>query len=310
MAALIEFKNLKDIDSKLKDEKTCRAYYEQIRWDGNVVCPHCGNEGAYSLKPSAFQNEYKCKNKECHKKFNCLTGTIFENTKISLITWFKAVHLATTLSKGISSANLAKIIGITQKSAWFMLHRIREMLYENEPTLLEGEIEADETYIGGKDKNRHASKRSGVQGNVKDKTAVLGMVQRNGKILCMPVISNRTEHILPILTSSIKTKSTIYTDQHIPYNKLKKSYNHFSVNHSAGEFVRGQVHTSKIDGAWNLFKKKIDGIHHQVSPKHLHRYCNEFSFGYNNRKIGGYEKFNIALNGSITRLSYKTLIEK
>lgn len=194
---MIEFKNLSDIDKQLKDEKTCRAYYEQIRWNGVVVCPHCNSEKIYTLKPSKHQNEYKCGNKECYKKFNCLTDKVFENTKISLILWFKAIHLSINLSKGISSTNLAKIIGISQKTAWFLLHKIREKLLENSPEMLQGVIEADETYIG-------------VKGNVKDKTAVLGIAQRDGKIICKPIVNNSSEQIIPIMISSIKSKSTIY----------------------------------------------------------------------------------------------------
>lgn len=308
MEAIIKFKNINDIDKQLKDEATCRAYYEQLRWNGEVGCPHCGSAKVYQLKRSKHQNEYKCGDKDCYKKFNCLTGTIFENTKISLIVWFKAIHLSTTLSKGISSVNLAAMIGITQKSAWFLLHRIRVMLTDQAPVMLEGEVEIDETFHGGKETNKHLSKRRGKIGT-DGKTPVLGLVQRDGKLICRPVPTVTGKHILPIMRASVKHGSTIITDSHLPYRKLKDKYLHESVNHRAEEYVRGNIHTNQIEGAWGLFKRKINGIHHFVSPKHLHRYCNEFAFSYNNRKTEGYDKFNLALKNCESRLRYQELIK-
>ncbi len=308
MKPIIQFKNLADIDKSLKNEKTCRAYYEQIRWGGVVVCPHCEGTKIYVLKPSKCQNEYKCANKECFKKFNVLTKTIFENTKISLIIWFKAIHLATTLSKGISSTNLSYQLGITQKTAWFVLHRIREMLKEKARVILEGEVEVDEVWIGGKDKNKSKSKRKNKAGVPSDKIPVVGLVQRGGKLFCLPVPRVLKNKVLPIMVATVKPHSTIYTDQWAGYKSLKNNFDHFTVDHGIDEYVRGNVHTNTIEGAWGLFKRKITGIHHQVSPKHLERYCVEFSFSYNYRKLPQYEKFNEALKRADTRLLYKELI--
>ena len=309
MKNVIQFKNLNDIDKQLKDERTCRAYYESIRFCEGVFCPHCKSTKYYTLKPSKNQNEYKCANKECRKKFNCLTGTIFENTKISIIVWFKAIYLCSTLSKGISSPNLAIALGITQKSAWFLLHCVREMLKVKAPTLLEGEVEVDETWVGGKSEFKHANKRIGIQGTTSDKVPVIGLVQRGGNMVVAPIKDARIDTIRPIMVSNIKRKSTVYTDKASVYKSLGKlDFQHDSVDHVRGEYVRGGVHTNTIEGAFGLFKRKINGIHHQVSPKHLHRYCVEFSFGHNNKGISPYEKFNIALQRCDTRLLYKVLI--
>lgn len=307
---IIKFKNLTDIDRELKDEKTCRTYYEQVRWKGIPKCPHCSNEKVWILKPSKYQNEYQCAAKECKKKFNCLTKTIFENTKISLIIWFKAIYLCTTLSKGITSPDLAKALGITQKSAWFRLHCIRELLTKKAPEMLTGIVEADETWIGGSETNKPKSKRSGVQGiNAEFKNVVVGVVARGGGMHCQPVLTVDIENVLPVVFENVEEGSTVYTDQWSGYNSLKPKYTHDSVNHNAEEYVRGAVHTGTIDGAWNLFKKKINGIHHQVSAKHLPRYCSEFSFGYTHRKLTSYDKFSMAISNGENRLSYKILTQ-
>lgn len=308
MEAIIQFKNLADIDKKLVDDKTCRAYYEQIRWDGCPTCPHCGSDKYYVLKPSAKQNEYKCGNKECHKKFNCLTGTVFQGTQLSLIIWFKAIHLVTTLSKGISSPNIADMLGCTQKTGWFLEHRIREMLTEKAPILLEGEVETDETLIGGLEHNKHLNKRNPDAGPVGKKAQVLGIVQRGGHIYCLPVPDRKGKTILPIMRAVVKPNSTIYSDEHTPYKRLKDKYTHESVNHRAGEYVRGLAHTGTVDSSWNLLKKKINCIHHFVSHKHLHRYCNEFAFSRNYRGLKQYERFNVALSNCEGRLKYHELI--
>jgi transposase-like protein len=180
MIELFQFKNLLDIDKALKDERTCRDQFESLRWDGLPTCPHCQSEEIYTLKPAKYNNSYKCANPDCFKKFNCLTGTIFQGTQKPLLIWIKAIYLCTTDKKGISSPDLADKLGMTQKTAWFMLHRIREMMIEKHPEMLEGEVMADETFVGGKNKNRHADKKIPHSSGraFKDKTPVLGLMQR------------------------------------------------------------------------------------------------------------------------------------
>uniref|UniRef100_UPI0025D25A6F IS1595 family transposase n=1 Tax=Mucilaginibacter sp. TaxID=1882438 RepID=UPI0025D25A6F len=171
-----QFKSLIQVLDFFKDETTCVKYLAASRWDNEPACPHCGNVGAYITNRG-----YKCKAKECHKKFTVTTGTIFENTKISLRLWFAAMYLCTAHKKGISSLQLSRDLNITQKTAWFLLHRIREMLANNEATQLEGGIEVDETFVGGKNKNRHANKKiDGSQGrSAADKTPVIGIAQKS-----------------------------------------------------------------------------------------------------------------------------------
>lgn len=301
---MFDFKNLKELERRFTTQQECIKYYEAIRWSDGVFCPHCEGETFYKLKKE-FQ--YRCANTECRKTFNVLHKTIFENSKIGLSTWFTAIYLATSHKKGISSHQLARDLGITQKSAWFMLGRIREMLQDRDRTLLDGVIEIDETHIGGTSDNKHISKKTGRVG-AKEHTVVWGALQRNGKVFSMPVKNKRSETLLPIVAAVVKPRATIYTDEASVYKTLRNNFTHESVNHTYDEYVRGEVHTNSIEGYWSLLKRGIVGIYHHTSPKHLHRYCNEFSFRYNTREMGEAERFNHALKQSDHRLLYKELI--
>ena len=309
-----DFKNLKQLVEYFADEKTAWQHLEFQRWGGKPVCPHCGAEHPYRLSDD---KTFKCSSKECHKKFTATVGTIFENTKIKLSTWFAAIYLCTSHKKGISSCQLARDLGITQKSAWFVLHRIREMLKEKAPFMLENEVEVDETFVGGKEKNKHASKRlknkTGVAPkgrSTEGKTPVLGLVERNGKVFAVPVKDTSASTIQPIMVEAVKEGSTIYTDEWVGYRNLKAKFDHRVVQHGKGEYAVGVVHTNTIEGFWAILKRGIVGIYHQVSPKHLHRYCNEFSYRYNSRKVLDVERFNLSLTQVEGRLKYSELIAK
>lgn len=329
-----QFKSLIQVLDFFKDETTCVKYLAASRWDNEPACPHCGNVGAYITNRG-----YKCKAKECHKKFTVTTGTIFENTKISLRLWFAAMYLCTAHKKGISSLQLSRDLNITQKTAWFLLHRIREMLANNEATQLEGGIEVDETFVGGKNKNRHANKKiDGSQGrSAADKTPVIGIaqkseytiVERDHKVIkgrkvqeriytkysnvTLQVVSDTSAETLhPIMFKNVKADSKIVTDAYRSYCGLSATYDHVAIKHKDGNYITlGDDHTNTIEGFWSLLKRGIIGIYHQVSPTHLHRYCHEFGYRYNTRMITDPNRFvNTFKKADNIRLTYKQLIAK
>lgn len=303
------FTNLITLSNNFTNEDVCRKYLEHIIWSGTPVCPHCGSEKVYTFKDG---KRYKCANNECYKLFNVKVGTFLENSKIPLCKWFHAIYIFTSHKKGISSHQLAKDIGITQKSAWFVLSRIREILKDKAPTILDGTIEIDEAYIGGKDGNKHANKKVyNSKGESLDiKTPVIGIVQREGKALLVPVNATTKKEVFSIISKNVQQGSNMVTDSFILYRNLKKNYNHATVDHSSGEYVRGDFHTNTVEGFFSHLKRGLIGIYHHASPKHLHRYCNEFSFRYNTRKQKEVERFNVALTQIKGRLTYDKLIEQ
>lgn len=302
------FTNLHNIDKYFTDETVCIDYLEKLRWDNKPACLRCGSLNPYVTK-NHNKRGYKCR--ECKYNFNVLAGTIFENTKLPLGLWFKAIYIASNHKKGIASCQLARDLGITQKSAWFVLSRVRTLLKEKAPIMLEKTVEIDSTLIGGKISNKNVSKRKNYPNYTDNKTTVLGIVQRGGKIVNVIVDKENEKSVLPVMYDRVKKGSTIITDSHGSYKKLKLHYSHASVNHEIKEYVRGDFHTNTIEGYWSLMKRGIIGIYHQVSAKHLHRYCDEFAFRYNTREEGEQERFTSALQRlDFTRLRYVDLIAK
>lgn len=304
-----KFKSLLQVLDYFKEEETCIAYLANSRWGDAPCCPHCGDVGAYLTNRG-----FKCKAKECHKKFTVTTGTIFESTKISLRTWFVAMYLCTAHKKGISSLQLSRDLNITQKTAWFLLHRIREMLNSNITDKLNGIVEIDETYVGGKTKNKSNKKRKDIKesGYVDDKTAVLAFVERGGDVRTIVLDSTRAtaEDVVPLIRSNVNTDATIITDSSTMYASLKRSYDHEAVNHVQHEYVRGIAHTNTVEGFFGQLKRGIIGIYHNVSPKHLHRYCHEFGHRWNTRKVTDVTRFEDAIkNVNNVRLTYNDLIK-
>jgi len=305
MLQITEFKSIVDLLKKFPDEQTCIDHIEAIRWGGVIVSPFDTTSKVYKCAG----NKYKCKN--TGKYFNCRTGTIFEDTKIPLQKWFMAAYLINNHKKGISSHQLARDINITQKSAWFLNHRIRYAFgHENFQKTYNDVVQADETFVGGKNKNRHADKKvPKSQGrSFKDKTPVLGVMQA-GHVSLSVIPNTQAQTIKPIIEKLVKEGAILITDDWDAYASLAANYSHVIVDHQHGEYARGGFHTNSIEGFWSLFKRGVYGIYHYVSRKHLHRYCSEFSYRYNSRMMSDPQRFNLCFTSIDKRLTYKDLIK-
>lgn len=299
-----EVNSILDLINAFPTEQSCIDHLEKLRWDGDVVSPFDETSKVYKCKG----NKYKCKN--TGKYFNVKTNTIFDNTKMPLQKWFLAIWIVTSHKKGISSLQLGRDLNITQKSAWFMLQRIRNCFGIENDEQLNGEVEVDETYIGGKAKNRRAAIRRDKSFGTKDrlrKSTVLGMVQRDGELRAIHV-GNSTEHsLLPPILENVSNEAKLYTDQLKAYHKLNRVYDHQAVKHNQGEYVRGRVSTNTIESFWAILKRGIYGIYHFTSRKHLHFYVDEFVFRYNTRKTTESMRFNLLLNNIENKITYKEL---
>ncbi len=270
------------------DEETARVYLEDRLWPKGPVCPDCkSGERVSALGTCATRKAgyYRCLS--CDFDFTIRTNTIFERSKVPLNKWLYAMYLLVTARKGISSLQLAKEIGVTQKTAWFILGRLREACGGPDGPLdkLRGVIEIDEAFFGGKDANKHAHLRAGRRGG-KGKTAVLGMRERGGKTRGM-VIADRTIHtIQQKIHANVEVGATIYTDEGVAYQDLNGLFFRAdSVNHSQGEYAKGACHTNSIESVWAVLKRGVYGVYHQVSAKHLARYVNEFAFRLNEGNV-------------------------
>ncbi len=302
------FKSKLELVRYYADEENCKKLLAQQRWGDKPACPHCGNAG----KIYVTNRGYKCGEKLCHKKFTVITGTIFENTKIPLNKWFEAIFTIAAHKKGISSHQLARDIAVSQRTAWFILHRVREMLKNKSPELLKGVIEADETLVGGLEKNKHAYKRTPkTQGrSTEKKIAVAGVLHRGGEVRAIPVEDTSKKSLHSFIRANIQPNSVMFTDTWKGYNGLNKDYRHLKVNHSKGEYARGAVSTNGIENFWSLFSRGIFGIYHHVSPKHLDKYCDEFTYRFNTRKLTDVERFNKVLGDCEGRLKWDDLVNK
>jgi transposase-like protein len=274
-------------DKAFPDEEACCAYLVGKRWPKGVHCPRCGATDPGELKGNPFHWQcYQCA-KDTSYRFSHLTGTIFENTNKPLRDWFKVIHLMLTSKKGMSALQIRRYMGFgSYKTAWLMCHKIRTALMEDIKQL-GGIVEVDETFVGGKAKNRHWDKRGGGGGTGgigSGKTAVVGAVSRKGNVVARVVENVRADTLVSFVREAVSHKvSLLCTDQWTGYKKLGREYPHGIVDHAKGQYVVGAIHTQTIEGFWSIFKRGIVGSFHKVSAKYLPLYVAEFQFRYNNR---------------------------
>ena len=300
-----QFDSLMQMMETFSDEQVCIDHLRAIRWKDGAYCPYCGSTKVYHFSDG---RTHKCG--DCRQRFSIKVGTIFEDTKLPLRKWFMAIWMVTSHTKGIASTQLAKDLKITQKSAWFLLHRLRHAARTksfNKP--LEGIIEADETYIGGKEKNKHAHKKTpGSQGGA-NKKVVMGIMERNGELRATTILNADAKTLKAQIEANVAPGSNVMTDEHRGYTGIGDKFHHHTVNHSIGQYVKHYfIHTNGLENAWSLFKRKIDGIHHWVSGEHLDRYLCEFTFRHNRRKMGEGQRVNALLGQVEGRLTYKALV--
>lgn len=271
-------------------DEACKAYLVGNRWPKGVICPRCGNVEVGEHGTRAFHWQcYACSEKATSYRFSVLVGTIFENTKYPMREWFRVIHMMLTSKKGVSALEIHRVIGTgSYRTAWSMCHRIRAALIDKNFRQLIGIVEVDETYIGGKDKNRHWDKKSTTEGNGgkgSDKAIVIGAAERKGNIVARVIENTQTETFERFVREVVSTDvSLLNTDEHSGYRRLSPDYPHHAVRHQAKNYVVGAIHTNTIEGFWSLIKRGIVGTYHKVSRKYLPLYVAEFQFRYNNRE--------------------------
>ena len=264
------------------DEESARQYLEDRLWPDGVKCPTCAKPERITIRKGGF---YRCN--ACQLDFTVRTGTIFGRSHIPLHKWVYAMYLLVTARKGISSMQLAKEIGVTQKSAWFMLQRLREACSAPDNIdKLRGVIEIDEAFFGGKEGNKHESKKLHAGRGSVGKTAVLGMRERGGRTRAKVVEIRSVQGIQGEIFDQVEVGSQLYTDDHMVFDGMDGLfYKHETVTHAAGEYARGPVSTNSIESVWAVLKRGVHGVYHHVSPKHLGRYVDEFAFRLNEGNV-------------------------
>jgi transposase-like protein len=289
------------------DQETARTYLEGRLWPNGPKCPVCGLKERITARKEGF---YRCN--QCKEDFTVRTGTIFERSHVPLHKWVYAMYLLVTARKGISSMQLAKEIGITQKSAWFVLHRLREACGGDDLKKLAGIIEIDETFVGGKEANKHENKKLKAGRGPVGKTPVLAMRERGGRTVAMPISSVSKETVQAAIYQHVEMGSAVHTDEGHAYNGIGAHFDHDTVNHREGEYVRDDVTTNGIESVFAVMKRGMIGVYHHASPKHLGRYVDEFAFRLNegnvkNHNMTRLDSFVDGVAGK--RLTYKGLIQ-
>jgi transposase-like protein len=294
------------------DADNCIAYMVAHRWPKGVICPTCGRKDVTWLPT---QRKWQCKSAHSKRQFSAKVGTIFEDSPLGLEKWLPATWIIATAKNGVSSCEVARSLGVTQKTAWFMLHRVRKAMQDGSFVKLGGnggQVEADETFIGGKARNMHKSKRerriTGTGG--KDKTAVMGLLERGGNVRTKVISSRKRKELHAEVKKHVEAGSALYTDALMSYRGLEQDFVHQVVDHAV-EYVNGRIHTNGLENFWSLLKRGINGTYVSIEPFHLFRYLDEQSFRFNNRKLTDAQRFDIATRGMVgKRLTYAEVTGK
>jgi len=299
------------------DKEAARLHLEATRWPEGAVCPHCGSKNAKALTGKSHRAGLRqCNEKECRKQFTVTVGTVFERSKVPLNKWLLATHLLTSSKKGMSAHQIHRMLGVTYKTAWFMCHRIREAMVNDNPPPMGGKdktVEADETYVGNKTalKKKRALQRQGVKGwgGTNNKYTVVSLVERGGTIRSFHIDKANKAKIREILVRNVDRQSRLVTDESNLYKETGPEFaRHEKVHHAIGEYVRGDVYTNTLEGFYSIFKRGMRGVYQHCGEQHLQRYVTEFDFRYNHRNVNDNDRREEVLkNISGKRLTYRRI---
>src|SRR5271165_6071321 len=311
MEAAYEPKTLREAIVFFADQQNCLDYLisKRTEWKDGVICPRCGSRSVSFLKN---QMRWQCSARHPQRQFSIKVGTIMEDSPIGLDKWLPAMWLLQNCKNGVSSCEMARALGVTQKTAWFLFHRIRLAQQGKKGGKLSGEVEMDETFIGGKSRNMHKSKRERVITGTggKDKTVVMGMMERGGNVRAFVVDNRRKRELQQQIRQHVEAGAAIFSDELKSYDGLSAEYQHAVINHAV-EYVKGNIHTNGMENFWSLLKRGLHGPYVSVEPFHLFRYIDEQAFRFNNRKMTDAQRFDVGVREIVgKRLTYAELTGK